>query len=94
MEEKKYIEQQEIRDHLYAAYRTAEKFGFELTEDVVLASIDNAIVADVVERKKGHWVSRPWDTYYLRCSVCGGEVGTKWPFCHHCGADMRDESGG
>lgn len=51
-------------------------------------------VADVVERKHGEWITRPWDSYYFRCSVCGGEVGTKWPFCHHCGADMREGDNG
>ncbi len=45
--------------------------------------------ADVKPVVRGKWKSSPWDAYCFRCSVCGGEVGTKWPFCHHCGAQME-----
>ena len=47
--------------------------------------------ANVVEQKRGKWLMTTWDTYYFRCSVCGEQSGSMWPFCHHCGADMRGE---
>ena len=67
-------------------------FGIDDVECTVLDKRLNAIPsADVVERTKGKWLMKLWDTYYFRCSVCGEQSGSKWPFCHHCGADMREE---
>lgn len=56
----------------------------------------NIPAADVVERKRGEWVTddglylteEPLD--FVRCSLCG-KVHPEWGynFCPYCGADMR-----
>ena len=52
----------------------------------------NAIpAADVRPVVHGKWIMNSLEScYYYKCSVCGGEVATRWNFCHHCGADMRE----
>ena len=52
--------------------------------------------ADVVEVKRGEWVSHHPDGSAI-CSVCGRKQKDVWDFdnwqnyCGHCGADMRGE---
>ena len=93
-----YINKDEIRNHLYSAYRTAEKLGFSLTEDVVLLSIDNAIPADVEEQKRGSWIE---DGYYNKpcvCSYCGEPCKDtvmgkpRWIYCPMCGSKNQEDS--
>lgn len=62
----------------------------------VLDSIDEQPTADVVEVKRGEWVSHHPDGSAI-CSVCGRKQKDVWDFdnwqnyCGHCGADMRGE---
>lgn len=52
----------------------------------------DAPTADVVERKKGEWVSL---NGWITCSKCGceppNETNIESDFCPNCGADMRGE---
>ena len=75
----------------------------QIKDDSVAHDVKEAIksipAADVVERKKGHWILRlPADqdnNATWECSVChAGEVHVpivEVPFCWKCGADMRGE---
>lgn len=62
----------------------------------VLDSIDEQPIADVVEVKRGEWVSHHPDGSAI-CSVCGRKQKDVWDFdnwqnyCGHCGADMRGD---
>lgn len=62
--------------------------------NAVLDSIDDQPTADVVEVKRGKWVSHHPDGS-ATCSVCGRKQKDVWDFdnwqnfCGHCGADMR-----
>ena len=51
--------------------------------------------ADVVERKRGHWINRSlnicypeWERY--TCSECGKHA-DGYEFCPYCGTDMRGD---
>ena len=51
--------------------------------------------ADVVEHKKGKWISRKNELKnkdWWTCSECQGRFDYEWKFCPNCGADMREES--
>lgn len=64
--------------------------------DSLLALIDEAPSADVVERKRGTYrLSEYDDEWYCHYQICN-ECGAKWMcsntnFCPNCGADMRGE---
>ena len=50
---------------------------------------------DVVERKKGKWISRKNELKnkdWWTCSECQGRFDYEWKFCPNCGADMREEN--
>lgn len=71
----------------------------------ILDSVDDAIAADVVERKRGEWVDVVFDPVWKKmkatCTSCShrGEIRVKSnycgfvvpdsDFCPNCGADMR-----
>ena len=69
-------------------------------EDIAKKTMSKVPSADVVERKRGHWVHLGGDEWC--CSSCGRVIHTegswenplskerqKW-FCEGCGADMRE----
>lgn len=45
--------------------------------------------ADVRENIKGEWISIVQGIIYS-CPFCKMSVGSKYNFCHKCGADMRE----
>jgi hypothetical protein len=71
--------------------------------DDVIASIENAPAADVVEVRHGEWISEIGSYCTPRCSACGWhkpytedyycakELYSPWNYCPNCGADMRGE---
>ena len=57
-----------------------------------LSAVNDLPAADVVERKKGKWLSVPSHNNILYCSNCTNEViGRNEPrnFCPNCGAEME-----
>ena len=94
-----YIEREAIEEMLENAQLISDgEYSGYCTEDV---NIDAIPSADVVERKRGHWVHLGGDEWC--CSSCGRVIHTegswenplskerqKW-FCEGCGADMRGE---
>lgn len=60
---------------------------------VPVKKIRNIPAADVVERKHGKWVEKPFLLGTTNeCSLCGNYYGMphgKFNFCPNCGADMR-----
>lgn len=59
--------------------------------------INNAPTADVVERKKGKWMSSRPDAPmfgFHYCSICGRKrTSPQDNFCPNCGAEMRERRG-
>ncbi len=55
---------------------------------VTAEDIGQMPTADVVERKKGHWVVD--EDGNIKCSECG-HSGVGDNYCERCGADMREE---
>lgn len=76
-------------------YERWEKQFDEFDEDDELMNR----AADVVERRRGTWVSDDnvwWEGSETKfCSCCGqgisAEIVSWFKFCHNCGADMRAE---
>ena len=68
-------------------YQETMKYS-EKTRKMILSVIDNL---PTVERKTGHWVNGG-DPISWICSSCGyvSLRYIKTPFCHNCGADMRE----
>lgn len=80
------------------------RYNYDETRILTLASVikrvDELPTIDVVERKKGHWISA---AEFEECSVChvkhlkefqtvyGKAQWIKSNFCPNCGADMREE---
>ena len=63
-------------------------------EDVIKEFLVTAEPEDVVERKKGKWISRKNESKHKdwwTCSECQGRFDYEWKFCPNCGADMREE---
>lgn len=63
-------------------------------QEQIAKSIGEIPAADVVERKRGEWVSRTVDrevTSYIKteCGNCNFEGELWYNFCPNCGADMR-----
>ena len=42
-------------------------------------------------RPHGEWIPDPEVNVFIRCSVCNELETWKYPFCPHCGADMRGD---
>ena len=61
--------------------------------DIIIA-LESIPAADVREVKRGKWVY-DIEPDMFRCSVCNGFAPRNdYPFCHWCGADMREENDG
>lgn len=84
-----------------AAIDGADKWdgGYSSDREVYIrSSIDRVPAADVVERKRGHWIVPVPGDGEPYCSECKKEAPTVGAFsmyfkltdfCPHCGADMR-----
>lgn len=88
-----YIEKEVAVDligHELRCGATADQCGLE-TAFELLCGLPPADVRPVVH---GEWVEYDDDYGALCCSVCEKDApdDTRWPFCPHCGADMRDDN--
>lgn len=89
---KEYIEREA------AIHAVVKRFWSKLyVSDVELGdAIEELPAADVVERKRGEWVTVTYDVegwgemFDEKCSVCGFVEYYRHNFCPHCGADMRE----
>ena len=50
-----YIKRKDIYNHIFALYKTADICGFDVTEELVLKSIEYAISEDVKPVARGYW---------------------------------------
>ena len=68
---------------------------FKLQAETAKAIVEAIPAADVVERKKGKWISNALNREKTKtnwyCSECGNGVVCRDQFCSNCGADMRGE---
>lgn len=72
-------------------------FDFRITERelaIINRLLLEAPTADVVERKKGRWITEP--NCWYRCSHCGDHYPSfkgvmEYNYCPTCGFDMREE---
>ena len=80
------------------------EWHYRVTCDVWLSEseISQVISADVVKRKRGKW-ERDKNNGLLYCPFCDsvapsedqyGETILRPPFCHRCGADLREDEDG
>lgn len=89
MAEPRYIKATDVISilSLFYNYTDVERY------DLALA-ISAVPTADVVERKRGKWISRKNESKHndwWTCSECQGRFDYRWKFCPNCGADMRKE---
>ena len=82
-----------------SAFKALEIFGDKRTLDEVYERLEKIPTADVVERKKGKWETKPYlDPYepcleVRRCSVCKTKIIAHcfyhFIYCPNCGAEME-----
>lgn len=93
---KEYIEREKLHKTVLSAYITAERFGFELSKDVVLLAIKQQPTADVVPVRRGTWIKADEQPYFRKhyhakvCSECGKRKDGKWLYCPYCGSKNQD----
>lgn len=65
--------------------------------ETIKAIMDTIEAAPTIEPRRGRWekYAEHWGggifNEGMECSLCGGDGGTDYDFCPHCGADMRGE---
>lgn len=72
------------REREYLAEVTGEEPGY-IAEVLYIA-------AEMLEPKKGHWITEKDRTYHWSCSNCGnvvGLAGVMGNYCEKCGAEME-----
>lgn len=72
------------REREYLAEVTGEEPGY-IAEVLYIA-------AEMLEPKKGHWITEKDRTYHWSCSNCGnvvGLAGLMGNYCENCGAEME-----
>lgn len=99
-----YIKREDAIDAVRKAYVDYIPILYGRTQEIPLKvdmALTNIPSADVVERKRGEWVSRNPYWHTAICSNCNkvtmfedwdGEV-LDYNFCPNCGADMREREG-
>ena len=91
-----YIKREAIEETLkmcseeFFKHHSVHGYGVEVGVDFMREVIERTPSADVVERKRGHWID--CGSYY-KCPFCKHivmENDGKPKFCEECGADMRE----
>ena len=63
------------------------------SKEQMLLVLSQAEPADVVEVVHGEWKLNNLNGFKIYdCSNCGIHMETRWNYCPHCGADMREEA--
>ena len=86
---KQYIEKAALMDHVE---REGRRWGFDYDFEQILGDIEDFQIADVRPVVRGRWLDYDDDYGAYCCSVCEQDApeDTQWPYCPHCGADMRE----
>lgn len=85
-----YIDKQKFIDELDDKYSLGDIGRME--RDIIVDALLYAKPADVRPVVRGRWLDYDDDYGAYSCSVCEQDApeDTKWPYCPHCGADMRE----
>ena len=86
-----YIDKQKFIDELDDKYSLGDIGRME--RDIIVDALLYAKPADVRPVVRGRWIDYDDDYGAYCCSVCeqNAPEDTEWPYCPHCGADMREE---
>lgn len=89
-----YIDKQKFIDELDDKYSLGDIGRME--RDIIVDALLYAKPADVRPVVRGRWIDYDDDYGAYCCSVCeqNAPEDTEWPYCPHCGADMREADNG
>lgn len=89
-----HIDKQKFIDELDDKYSLGDIGRME--RDIIVDALLYAKPADVRPVVRGRWIDYDDDYGAYCCSVCeqNAPEDTEWPYCPHCGADMREADNG